>query len=98
MQYIGPPFTFGINMISENITIRSPISVAAVEDTVYWMGKNEFYVYNGGVQTLPCSVKDYVFSNFNSFQAEKCFAAVNSSFSEIWWFYRQQAQTITIDM
>ncbi len=87
MQYIGPPFTFGINMISENITIRSPIAVAAVEDTVYWMGKNEFYVYNGGVQTLPCSVKDYVFSDFNSIQAEKCFAAVNSSFSEIWWFY-----------
>ena len=87
MQYIGPPFTFGINMISENVTIRSPIAVAAVEDTVYWMGKNEFYVYNGGVQTLPCSVRDYVFSNFNSVQAEKCFAAVNSSFSEIWWFY-----------
>jgi len=87
MQYIGPPFTFGINMISENITIRSPIAVAAVEDTVYWMGKNEFYVYNGGVQTLPCSVRDYVFSDFNAQQAEKCFAAVNSSFSEIWWFY-----------
>jgi hypothetical protein len=87
LQYIGPPFTFGINMISENITIRSPISVAAVEDTVYWMGKNEFYVYNGGVQTLPCSVRDYVFSNFNATQAEKCFAAVNSSFSEIWWYY-----------
>ena len=87
MQYIGPPFTFGINMISENITIRSPISVAAVEDTVYWMGKNEFYVYNGGVQTLPCSVRDYVFSDFNATQAEKCFASVNSSFSEIWWFY-----------
>jgi hypothetical protein len=87
MQYIGPPFTFGINMISENITIRSPISVAAVEDTVYWMGKNEFYVYNGGVQTLPCSVRDYVFSDFNTVQAEKCFASVNSSFSEIWWFY-----------
>ena len=87
MQYIGPPFTFGINMISENITIRSPIAVAAVEDTVYWMGKNEFYVYSGGVQTLPCSVRDYVFSDFNTVQAEKCFAAVNSSFSEIWWFY-----------
>jgi len=87
MQYIGPPFTFGINMISENITIRSPISVVAVDDTVYWMGKNEFYVYNGGVQTLPCSVKDYVFSNFNSTQAEKCFGAVNSAFSEVWWYY-----------
>ena len=87
MQYVGPPFTFGINMISENITIRSPIAVAAVEDTVYWMGKNEFYVYNGGVQTLPCSVRDYVFSDFNTQQAEKAFASVNSSFSEIWWFY-----------
>ena len=87
LQYIGPPFTFGINMISENITIRSPISVVAVDDTVYWMGKNEFYVYNGGVQTLPCAVKDYVFSNFNSTQAEKCFGAVNSAFSEVWWYY-----------
>jgi len=87
LQYIGPPFTFGINMISENITIRSPISVVAVDDTVYWMGKNEFYVYNGGVQTLPCSVKDYVFSDFNSTQAEKCFGAVNSAFSEVWWYY-----------
>jgi hypothetical protein len=87
MQYIGPPFTFGINMISENITIRSPISVVAVDDTVYWMGKNEFYVYNGGVQTLPCAVKDYVFSDFNSSQAEKCFGAVNSAFSEVWWYY-----------
>ena len=87
LQYIGPPFTFGINMISENITIRSPISVVAVDDTVYWMGKNEFYVYNGGVQTLPCAVKDYVFSDFNSTQAEKCFGAVNSAFSEVWWYY-----------
>ena len=78
MQYIGPPFTFGINMISENITIRSPISVAAVEDTVYWMGKNEFYVYNGGVQTLPCSVRDYVFQTSTQVQAEKCFASVNT--------------------
>ena len=87
MQYIGPPFTFGINLISENVTIRSPIAVAAVDDSVYWMGKNEFYVYNGNVQALPCSVRDYVFSDFNEVQAEKCFAAVNSAFSEIWWFY-----------
>lgn len=91
MQYIGPPFTFGLSMISENITIRSPIAVAAVDDSVYWMGKNEFYVYNGNVQTLPCSVRDYVFSDFNELQAEKCVAAVNSSFSEIWWFYPSAA-------
>tara|TARA_R110001632_G_scaffold106481_1_gene216005 strand:- start:877 stop:1572 length:696 start_codon:yes stop_codon:yes gene_type:complete len=51
------------------------------------MGKNEFYVYNGGVQKLPCSVRDFVFSDFNENQAEKCFAALNSSFSEVWWYY-----------
>ena len=87
MQFIGPPFTFGINMISENTTIRGPLSVIAVDDSVYWMGKNEFYVYNGGVQKLPCTVRDYVFSDFNENQGEKCFAALNSSFSEVWWYY-----------
>ena len=87
MQYVGPPFTFGINMISENTTIRSSASAIAVDDAVYWMGKNEFYAYNGGIQKLPCSVRDYVFSNFNSSQSEKVFAASNTAFSEIWWFY-----------
>lgn len=87
MQFIGPPFTFGINMISENTTIRGPLSVISVDDSVYWMGKNEFYVYNGGVQKLPCTVRDYVFSDFNENQGEKCFAALNSSFSEVWWYY-----------
>ena len=87
MQFIGPPFTFGINMISENITIRGPLAAVAVDDSVYWMGKNEFYVYNGGVQKLPCTVRDFVFSDFNENQAEKCFAALNSAFSEVWWYY-----------
>jgi hypothetical protein len=87
MQYIGPPFTFGINMISENITIRGPLAAIAVDDQVYWMGNNEFYVYNGTVQRLPCTVRDYVFSDFNDLQGDKCFASVNSAFGEIWWFY-----------
>ena len=87
MQFVGAPFTFGISMISENTTIRGPLAVVAVDDAVYWMGKNEFYVYNGGVQKLPCTVRDYVFSDFNENQAEKCFAALNSSFSEVWWYY-----------
>jgi len=87
MQYVGPPFTFGINMISENTTVQSGASVLAIDDAVYWMGKNEFYAYNGGIQKLPCSVRDYVFSDFNFSQSEKVFAASNTAFSEIWWFY-----------
>jgi hypothetical protein len=87
MQYLGPPFTFGISLISENITIASPLSAIAVDDSVYWMGEEEFYVYTGQVQKLPCSVRSYVFGDFNTSQSEKVTAAVNSSFSEIWWFY-----------
>jgi hypothetical protein len=87
MQFLGPPFTFGVQMISENITIRSPQAAVAVDDTVFWMGVQEFYVYSGSVKKLPCSVKDHVFSDFNTDQAEKVIAGVNSSFGEIWWFY-----------
>ena len=87
MQFLGPPFTFGINLVSENITIIGPNAAKSVNDAIYWMGDNDFYVYTGQVQTLPCSVKNYVFSDFNAAQGEKVFAALNSSFSEVWWFY-----------
>jgi len=93
MQFLGPPFTFGVQMISENITIRSPQAAVAVDDTVFWMGVQEFYVYSGSVKKLPCSVKDHVFSDFNTDQAEKVIAGVNSSFGEIWWFYPSSNST-----
>jgi len=87
MQYLGPPFTFGINLISQNITIMGPLSAIAVDDSVFWMGAEEFYVYNGSVQRLPCTVRDYIFNDFNSSQAEKVTAGINSSYGEVWWFY-----------
>ena len=87
MQFIGPPFTFGINGVSENITIAGPLAAVAVEDNVFWMGVSEFYVYGGAVQRLPCSVRDYVFSNFNFSQSQKVFAFTNTAFSEVSWLY-----------
>jgi hypothetical protein len=87
MQFLGPPFTFGIQKISENITIQSPNAAVAVDDRVFWMGRKEFYVYEGTVNRLPCTVRDYVFDDFNFDQAEKTFAAANTANSEIWWFY-----------
>ena len=93
MQFIGPPFTFGINAISENITIAGPLAAIAVEDMVFWMGQQEFYVYSGGVQRLPCTVRDYVFNDFNEKQIEKVTAATNNAFSEVWWFYPSAASS-----
>lgn len=87
MQYLGPPFTFGIAKISENITIQSPNAAVAVDDRVFWMGQNEFYLYEGTVNRIPCTVRDYVFNDFNFDQAEKAFAGANTENSEVWWFY-----------
>ena len=87
MQFLGPPFTFGVNSLSENITIAGPNAAIAVDDNVFWMGRTEFYVYSGSVQRLPCMVRDYVFSDLNDAQIDKVNAAINTQHSEIWWFY-----------
>jgi len=87
MQYLGPPFTFGVTAISENITIASPNAAIAVDDNVFWMGRSEFYVYSGAVQRLPCLVREYVFSDLNDNQLEKINVALNTEHSEVWWFY-----------
>ena len=91
MKFIGPPFTFGLQELSKNITIMSPYSAIAVEDAVFWMGVDTFYVYAGG-QTiqLPCTVKDKVFLDFNFEERNKVHVGVNSEFSEILWFYPTQ--------
>ena len=94
MKFIGPPFTFGLQELSKNITIMSPFSAVAVEDAVYWMGVDTFYVYSGG-QTiqLPCTVKDKVFLDFNFAERDKVHVGVNSEFSELLWFYPSSAGT-----
>ena len=91
MQFLGPPFTFGVNLVSENITTMGPLCAVAVEDNVFWMGQKEFYVYGGTVQRLPCTVRDFVFDDINLNQREKIIAATNTSFSEVWWFYPSES-------
>lgn len=87
MQYIGDPYTFGIQEVSSAVSIASPNSMVAVGDMVFWMGRNEFYLYDGAVSQVPCDVKEYVFSGMNVQQQLKVYAGHSSSFSEVWWFY-----------
>ena len=87
LQYIGDPFTFGVQEVSSSISIISANAMVAVGDAVFWMGKNEFYVYDGAVVQIPCDVKEYVFSGMNINQQLKVYAGHCGSFSEVWWFY-----------
>ena len=64
MRFIGPPFTFGITQLASNITVRGFNSAVAVGDAIIWMGYDRFYVYDGRVQVLPCSVRAHVFQDF----------------------------------
>ena len=94
MKFIGPPFTFGLQELSKNITIMSPASAIAVEDAVFWMGVDTFYLYSGGqTQQMPCTVKDKVFLDFNFEESDKVHAGVNSEFGEILWFYPTKNST-----
>ena len=94
MKFIGPPFTFGLQELSKNITIMSPFSAIAVEDAVFWMGVDTFYAYAGGQTVqLPCTVKDKVFLDFNFEERDKVHVGVNSEFSEILWFYPTKSST-----
>lgn len=87
MQYIGDPYTFGVQEVSSAVSIASPNAMVAVGDVVFWMGRNEFYSYDGAVMQVPCDVKEYVFSGMNLSQQLKVYAGHSSSFSEVWWFY-----------
>ena len=87
MQYLGPPFVYGFTLLADNISIVSPNATATATGVVYWMGVDKFYMYSGRVETLPCSVRQYVFSNINRDQFAQCFAGTNEGYSEIWWFY-----------
>ena len=87
MQFVGPPYTFALQEVAANVTIMGPNAAVSAGDMVFWMGSGEFYMFNGVVSQLPCDVKEFVFSNLNATQNGQVFAAHNSAFSEVWWFY-----------
>lgn len=87
MQYIGPPYVWNIQLSMSNLTLMGPNAVAVVNNNAFWMGADKFYVYNGRVDTLPCTVSQYVFTDLAFSQRFQTFAGTNEGFNEIWWFY-----------
>lgn len=94
MQYLGPPFVWGFNILSDNISIAGPNAVATANNITYWMGTDKFYAYTGRVETLPCSLRQFVYEDINLDQAYQFFAGTNEGYSEIWWFYCSANSTV----
>ena len=87
LQFIGPPFTFGLNQLGRNCGLLGQHAGVVVRDVAYWMGQNAFFVFDGTVKKLPCTVDDFVFENIDLTQTDQIFAGVNTEFAEIIWFY-----------
>jgi hypothetical protein len=87
MQYLGPPYVWGFNILSDNISVIGPNAVATANNITYWMGVDKFYAYSGRVETLPCSLRQFVFGDINLNQSAQVVAGTNEGYSEVWWFY-----------
>jgi hypothetical protein len=95
LQFLGTTDVFGLQELSDNISVLSPRSIAVVNNNAYWMGHDKFYAYSGRVETLPCTLRNHIFSNINFTQAEnQAVCGTNEGWNEIWWFYPSATSNI----
>jgi len=96
LQYLGPPYVWAPQLLGDNISIYSTNAVVIASGVVYWMGIDKFYAYDGRVNTLPCALLRFIFTDINSDQNLQVFAGTNEGFNEVWWFYCS-ANTSAVD-
>jgi hypothetical protein len=93
MQYLGPPYIWSFQILMDNISIMSPNAAVTVNNVTYWMGADKFYMYSGRVETLPCSLRQFIFEDINVQQSFQVFSGSNEGYNEIWWFYVSEEST-----
>jgi len=96
LQFLGTTDVFSLQEYADNVSIISPRAVISASNVTYWMGQDKFYAYSGRLETLPCTVRQYVFGDLNFDQAAQIICGTNEGFNEIWWFY-PSAQSNTND-
>ncbi len=94
MQYIGPPYTFGFQQLGANCGCIGAHAAVDINGLAFWMGTEAFYLFDGTVKKMPCTVQDYVFKDINLVQGYKTAAGTNSQFNEVTWFYCSANSTV----
>jgi hypothetical protein len=87
LQFTGTSEVFALQELDNNISIMGPGAVTVVNNAAYWMGVDRFYIYTGRVDTLPCTLRQYIFQNINQSLSSLFFAGGNAEYNEIIWFY-----------
>jgi len=93
VQFIGPPYTFGANLINQGLGMVAPKAAVNAPPGVFWMDRSGFYLYSGSVSRVPCTVHNYIFSDINQEQVFKIFAFLNRQFNEVGWYYPSNSST-----
>jgi hypothetical protein len=93
-QYLGPPYVWGFNVLMDSISIMGPNTVITINNVTYWMGADKFYMYSGRVETLPCSLRQYIFDDINKDQSWQVYAGGNEGYNEVWWLYCSKNSTL----
>jgi hypothetical protein len=87
MQFTGTTDVFSLQEYADNVSIMSPRACISANNVTYWMGQDKFYAYSGRVETLPCTIRNYVFNDFNYDEAIQVVCGTNEQWHEVWWFY-----------
>lgn len=87
LQFLGTSDVFGLQELSDNISIAGSRAVTSVNNVVYWMGTDKFFAYSGRVETLPCTLRNHVFNNLNFNQLDQIVCGTNEGWHEVWWYY-----------
>ena len=96
MQFVGAPYVWSFQIMGSNLSIIGPNSAVTVNNITYWMGTDKFYMYTGRVETLPCSLRQYIYDDINLQQGFQVFGSTNEGYNEIWWYYCS-ANSNTVD-
>ena len=93
MQYVGPPYIFNFTQVGTNCGLISPHAAIDYDGISYWMSDNNFYAFDGRINNLPCTIRRYLYGNFNNTNKDKVYAGINSEFKEIIWLYPKANST-----
>jgi len=87
IQFVGTPFTFGLRQLGANCGLIAQHAAVEINGRSYWMSDNSFYMYDGVVKKMPCSVQDYVFDDISYTNKKDIACGINTAFNEIIWYY-----------
>ena len=87
LQFIGPPFTFGLRQLGQNCGLIGQNGAIDLNGNSFWMSQDSFYIFDGSVKKLPCTVEQFVFNNINPVASQNIYVGHNGEFNEVIWFY-----------